>query len=71
MVYYRVARRFYAHVDEIILLSVPTPLLIQRHAERSTNAYGKQSHELAEVLDSIDTVEPLLPRSATWCHAGD
>lgn len=57
--------RFYPQFDEIILLSAPTAVIVSRLAERTTNPYGKQPHELAEVLGYIDTVEPLLRRGAT------
>lgn len=57
--------RFYPQFDEIILLTAPTEVIVQRLAERTTNTYGKQPHELAEVLGYIDTVEPLLRRGAT------
>ena len=57
--------RFYGQFDHIVLLSAPAPVLIERLATRTTNPYGKEPAELAEVLGYLETVEPLLRRSAT------
>ena len=56
---------FYPLFDEVILLSAPTPVIVERLAARTHNPYGKHPDELAEVLDYIETVEPLLRRTAT------
>jgi shikimate kinase len=58
-------RRFYRQFDHIILLSAPAPVLIERLATRTTNPYGKDPAELAQVLGYLETVEPLLRRAAT------
>lgn len=57
--------RFYLRFDHIVLLSAPTPLLLERLATRTTNPYGKHPDELARILEHIRTVEPLLRRSAS------
>jgi broad-specificity NMP kinase len=57
--------RFYPLFDHIVLLSAPTPVIVERLASRTHNPYGKHPDELAEVLGYIQTVEPLLRRTAT------
>ncbi len=56
---------FYPRFDEIILLSAPTPVLLQRLATRTTNSYGKHPEELARIVEQVRTIEPLLRRRAT------
>ena len=58
--------------DHVILLSAPTPLIVERLASRANNPYGKSPEELARVLEHIETVEPLLRHGATaeiWTDA--
>jgi adenylate kinase family enzyme len=57
--------KFRAQFDHVILLSAPTPLLVERLKTRTTNPYGKGPGELARILGHVQTVEPLLRRSAT------
>jgi shikimate kinase len=57
--------RFYRQFDHIVLLSAPAPVLIKRLTTRTTNPYGKDPAELAQVLGYLETVEPLLRRAAT------
>ena len=57
--------KFYAQFDHIVLLSAPTPLLMERLATRTTNSYGKDPDELARILGHVRTVEPLLRRTAS------
>jgi broad-specificity NMP kinase len=57
--------KFYPQFDEIVLLSAPAVVLVERLATRTTNSYGKRPEELAETLGYIETVEPLLRKSAT------
>lgn len=57
--------KFYAQFDHIVLLSAPTWVIMERLATRTTNSYGKDPHELAQVLRYVRTVEPLLRRSAS------
>jgi shikimate kinase len=57
--------RFYPQFDRIVLLTAPTSLILERLASRTNNPYGKDPAELAQVLEYIETVEPLLRRSAT------
>ena len=57
--------KFYARLDQIILLSAPVELLVDRLAKRTTNAYGKRPEEQQQVRYYQRTVEPLLRKSAT------
>ena len=57
--------KFYPQFDHVVLLSAPTPVIVDRLARRTNNPYGKSPAELAEVLGYIETVEPLLRRGAT------
>jgi broad-specificity NMP kinase len=56
---------FYPWFDDIVLLSAPVPVLVERLRTRTTNSYGKNPAELAETLEYVRTVEPLLRASAT------
>ncbi|WP_194921329.1 AAA family ATPase [Catenulispora rubra] len=56
---------FYSRFDHIVLLSAPVEVLVERLSTRTTNGYGKDPAELAETLEYVRTVEPLLRASAT------
>lgn len=56
---------FYPRFDHIVLLSAPAEVLVERLNTRTTNPYGKDPAELAETLEYLQTVEPLLRASAT------
>jgi broad-specificity NMP kinase len=56
---------FYPWFDDIVLLTAPVGELIRRLTTRTTNPYGKSPGELAETLEYVETVEPLLRASAT------
>lgn len=56
---------FYPWFDDVVLLSAPIDELIHRLTTRTTNPYGKDPAELAETLEYVETVEPLLRASAT------
>lgn len=56
--------RFYPQFDHIILLSAPAEVIVERLATRTSNPYGKRPEEVAQVLDGIQTVEPLLRQGA-------
>jgi len=57
--------RFYPLFDHVILLSAPAEILVERLMTRTTNQYGKRPEELADVLHYLETVEPLLRRTAS------
>lgn len=56
--------KFYPQFDEIVLLSAPAAVLVERLTTRTNNPYGKHPDELAETLHYLETVEPLLRRGA-------
>jgi shikimate kinase len=56
--------KFYPQFDHIVLLSAPAAVIMERLATRTSNPYGKHPDELAQVLEYLETVEPLLRRSA-------
>ncbi|ULH16133.1 AAA family ATPase [Deinococcus sp. KNUC1210] len=56
---------FYAYFDQIVLLSAPLDVLLERVAARTDNPYGKAAHEREEIVRYFQTVEPLLRRGAT------
>jgi dephospho-CoA kinase len=57
--------RFYPQFDEVILLSAPKDVIIERLLARSNNPFGKQLEERAKVLADLDEFEPRLRRRAT------
>jgi broad-specificity NMP kinase len=57
--------KFNPSFDHVVLLSAPTPVLLERLRTRTNNPYGKDPAEVAEILGYVETVEPLLRRRAT------
>ena len=57
--------RFSPQFDEIILLSAPTSVIVDRQASRTNNPFGKRPEEVARTLELQRTIEPLLRRGAT------
>jgi RNase adaptor protein for sRNA GlmZ degradation len=57
--------RFYPRFDHVVLLSAPAELMVERLQTRTTNSFGRGSHELAAVLDDLAQVEPLLRAAAS------
>ncbi|HUS14833.1 MAG TPA: AAA family ATPase [Chloroflexia bacterium] len=55
---------FLPQFDHVVLLSAPPGVIVDRLAGRTNNAYGKQPHEVARVLDLQQAVEPLLRAAA-------
>lgn len=55
---------FRERFDGVVLLSVPTDVMADRLARRTTNTYGKHPEELARSLEFKETVEPLLRATA-------
>jgi broad-specificity NMP kinase len=47
-----------------VLLTAPTSVLLERLRTRTTNSYGRDERERAQVLCDLAKVEPLLRRSA-------
>jgi broad-specificity NMP kinase len=52
--------QFYPLFDQIVLLSAPADVLLDRVATRTTNSYGKTEEERAQIIGYIQIVEPLL-----------
>jgi hypothetical protein len=50
--------------DYRVLLTAPRSVLVERVRTRTSNAYGRDDRELAQVLADLVEVEPLLRRSA-------
>jgi shikimate kinase len=56
---------FYDRFEHVVLLSAPLDVLIQRVSSRTTNSYGQTADEQAEIAQYVQTVEPLLRKTAT------
>jgi dephospho-CoA kinase len=52
--------KFYPLFDRIVLLSAPKDTILERVKTRSNNPYGKTPTEQAEILASLEEIEPLL-----------
>ena len=57
--------KFYDRFDQIILLSTPESVTVQRLTSRTNNPYGKRPEEIEDVLRYKATIEPLLRKAAT------
>ena len=57
--------RFYDRFEQVVLLSAPVDVLIDRVSRRTNNPYGGTAEEQAEIAKYARTVEPLLRRGAT------
>lgn len=57
--------RFYDRFDQVVLLSAPLSVLLDRVASRSNNSYGKTAAQQAEIERYLEEVEPLLRGGAT------
>jgi dephospho-CoA kinase len=56
---------FYQRFDQVILLSAPLSVLLDRVARRPNNPYGQTAEEQARIERHVGEVEPLLRRGAT------
>lgn len=56
---------FYPRFDEIVLLSAPVPVMLDRIARRADNPFGKTEQERDKIVADTAHVEPLLRSSAT------
>lgn len=56
--------RFLPQFDQVILLSAPGAVIVDRLSTRTNNPYGRHPDQIARVLLLMDTVEPLLRRAA-------
>lgn len=56
---------FYPRFDEIVLLSAPLEVMLERIAGRQDNPFGKTSEERARIIADTAEIEPLLRSAAT------
>ncbi|WP_019926584.1 AAA family ATPase [Nocardia sp. BMG111209] len=56
---------FYPRFDEIVLLSAPIELLLDRIVRRDTNPFGKAAAERDRIMADTAEIEPLLRSAAT------
>jgi broad-specificity NMP kinase len=56
--------QFYHAFDEVILLTADLGTMLDRLQTRTTNPYGKTEEERAEVIETYETVLPLLRKRA-------
>ena len=57
--------KFYDHFDQIVLLSAPLEVMLDRIEKRTNNPYGKRPEERDQIVDNLRDIEPLLRRGAT------
>ncbi len=57
--------RFYASFDEVVLLSAPLDVLLERVRTRPGNTYGRSAEDQEEIRGYVRDVEPLMRRGAT------
>ncbi|WZH37355.1 MAG: AAA family ATPase [Microbacterium enclense] len=51
--------------EEVVLLSAPVEVVIDRVRSRTNNPYGRTAEQQEEIRASLEEVEPLLRRGAT------
>lgn len=56
---------FYDRFKHVVLLSAPLEVLLARVAKRTNNPYRKTEPQRAEIAEYVETVGPLLRKSAT------
>jgi len=56
---------FYPEFDNIVLLSAPRDVIVDRLEGRTNNPFGKRPEELAKALADLEMFEPMMRRSAT------
>lgn len=57
--------RFYGRFHQVVLLSAPVGVLIERVRVRTNNPYGRSSRQQADIRRDVREFEPLLRRGAT------
>ena len=57
--------RFYDRFEQVVLLSAPVNVLIERVATRANNPYGRSPEQQDEIRRYVTEVEPLLRRGAS------
>jgi dephospho-CoA kinase len=62
--------RFYDRFDQIVLITAPLEVLMERLRARANNPYGKTAAEQDDVARYVQSVEPLLRRGASMTLDG-
>jgi len=57
--------KFYPRFDEVVLLSAPVDVILERFTTRESNDFGKSDAERNRILRDMATVEPRLRARAT------
>lgn len=57
--------RLYVHFDHAVLLSAPLEVMLERIARRTNNPYGQRPEEREQIVQYVQSVEPLLRRGAS------
>lgn len=57
--------RFYSRFDQVVLLSAPVEVMLERIATRDGNPFGKNHRERDRIVEDTAEVEPLLRASAS------
>ena len=57
--------KFYDRFDSVVLLSAPADVILERVGRRTTNDYGKNDLERAEILVDLAEIEPVLRAECT------
>lgn len=57
--------QFYDRFEAVCVLTAPPAVVLHRLAHRTTNPYGKSVEQQRLVLEQIESVEPLVIRTAT------
>ncbi|MFI5780645.1 AAA family ATPase [Nocardia sp. NPDC051570] len=57
--------KFYPRLDQVVLLSAPLDVLLERIAVRETNPFGKTEEERGRIVADVAEIEPLLRSAAT------
>lgn len=57
--------KFYSRLSDVVLLTAPRDVILDRLRTRTNNPYGSTAAERDEVVRNMDEVEPLLRRAAS------
>jgi shikimate kinase len=57
--------QFYDRFEHVVLLSAPLVVILERVRTRTNNPYGHSSEQQSEIIEHVESVEPLLRRGAT------
>ena len=58
--------KFYPQFTDVVLLSAPRDIILNRLLTRTNGSYGKTTAEREEVIRNMDEIEPLLRRGASY-----